>query len=374
MLISCKSYNDFINQKSTLIENKSQKFDLNNNQIIIPLLINNNKGEFLFDTGAMSSAIIDNDYIKQFSLTKENYYTAVKVKGATGDYIASNHFISDSISSEIILGKKNVFKHVVVESKNSNCSQKTKKQVGIIGFDIFKNAAQPILIDFENKNIIILNNNYLTDGYIKLDTKIKIGFGNKLIIPFLIDGVETKFLFDTGNNGGFLISEKSNKIIDDKKSLECEALIGTVGKVSFEKIKIYKNVSVKYKDLINIKSNVSVFPKLTTNTVGIAFIRKFNWIIDFKTGEVFIKKLKEISDDGSIFQMEKTKLKCISLKDKLIIGFKNMNYQTIYNSGDEITSVNKQKVTPENICDMQDLLNKTEDWNTLNLEVIPAVK
>ena len=59
--------------------------------------------------------------------------------------------------------------------------------------------------------------------------------------------------------------------------------------------------------------------------------------------------------------------------NKIFINF-SLDKISKYNLGDEITSVNNQKVTPENICEMQDLLNKTEDWSTLNLEVIPAVK
>ena len=65
---SCKSFNDFTNQKSTLIENGVQKFDLNNNQIIIPLAINNTVGNFLFDTGAMKSVITDDAFLNSFTI------------------------------------------------------------------------------------------------------------------------------------------------------------------------------------------------------------------------------------------------------------------------------------------------------------------
>jgi len=45
-----------------------------------------------------------------------------------------------------------------------------------------------------------------------------------------------------------------------------------------------------------------------------------------------------------------------------------------FNVGDQITAINNTKVTPENISEIQNLLRKTEDWNTLNIEVILVVK
>lgn len=368
VIVSCKSFKDYTSQKVTLTANKSEEFSLDDNQIIIPLTINNKRGNFIFDTGAMKSVLTDNEYVKSFTLNKENYYTAIKVKGATGEYIKSNHFISDSITSKIIKGEKNIFRHVVFENKKTNCSEMTQKSNGIIGFDIFKNAAQPIILDFENNNISVLNNEYSTEGFSKLEAKIQLVTGNKIIIPFIIDGDEVDFLFDTGNNGGFLMNSKDNKISEDKKTLECETLIGSIGNFSIEKIKMYKNVSVEY-NIVNIKTNVSVFPKLTTNTVGIEFIKHFNWILDFNNGAIYLKQIKNFKDDNSTTEIEKDKLKCIALENKLIIGFKNLMFDSLLNAGDEIIAVNNETVTPENICQIQDLLNKTENWNALNIEV-----
>ena len=48
--------------------------------------------------------------------------------------------------------------------------------------------------------------------------------------------------------------------------------------------------------------------------------------------------------------------------------------QTKFNLGDEIVSVNGQKVTTENQCELQDLLNKTEDWSSLQIEVLSNSK
>jgi hypothetical protein len=67
-------------------------------------------------------------------------------------------------------------------------------------------------------------------------------------------------------------------------------------------------------------------------------------------------------------------LKSGVVNDKLIIVFKNLAYSLKQNLGDQITSVNNIKVSSENICEMQNLLNETKDWSNLKLEIIPSIK
>ena len=55
----------------------------------------------------------------------------------------------------------------------------------------------------------------------------------------------------------------------------------------------------------------------------------------------------------------------------LLISVKEKS-QTRFNLGDQIIAVNGHQVLPENICQLMDLLNKTEDWNTLKIETIPT--
>lgn len=368
----CKSFNDYQNQRSELLEGKSQKFTLDNNQFTVDLYVNGKKGNFLFDTGATVSVITNKDFINNFSLTKENYYNSAKVKGATGTTIESNHFISETINSDIVSGKNNIFRHLLIEGKKTNCVENPSNVDGIIGFDVFKRAGQPILLDFENQKITVLDPNYLTDSYAKLEAKIPTNLGSKIIIPFLIDGNKMEFLFDTGNSGGFFISNNVNKIDSKKLFAEIETLIGTAGKMSYEKIKFYKDVSVKYNDILDKQINVSSFPKLITNTVGISFIKQFNWILDFKTGAMFMKQISETKYEEQNDKLINSSLKSGVLENRLIIAFKNSSTVTKFNVGDEIIAIKNQKVTAANLCEMQELLNKTEDWTTLQLKTIPA--
>lgn len=366
--IGCKSFSDYTNQKVVLKKDALANFDLKDNQIILSLNVNNSKGAFLFDTGASKSVITDGIYMSKMNLNKENYYNSAKVKNATLGFIESNNFISDSIENDLFTGQNVIFKHIVIEKTASNCLKEINVSNGIIGFDIFKNAAKPIILNFEENTISVLNNNYSIEGYQKLKTKLQLLTGNKLQIPLLIDGVETKFLFDTGNNGGLLLKAKDCKINSQKLFLDCQSLVGTVSGYSIENIKGYQNVSLQYDNFIDETVKISVFTRLTTNTLGIAFIKNFNWILDFENGNVFFKQISKISEVQNS-KPEILNFKSYALNDKLLIAFKNMTLNSNLNVGDQIISLNNQIITSANICEMQDLLNNTQDWNTLNIEI-----
>ena len=41
-----------------------------------------------------------------------------------------------------------------------------------------------------------------------------------------------------------------------------------------------------------------------------------------------------------------------------------------YNIGDQIIEVSNEKISSDNICEMQELLNKTQDWSELGVKII----
>ena len=369
VIISCKSFKDYSSQEVILKENKYQSFTLDNNEMIIDLTINDKKGKFLLDFGAMTSVITDSIYLNSLILNQDNYSSSRKITGASGIEINSNKYISDSINSSIINGKKYIFKHLVIKNPNNisqiSCNEIDQKKVGIIGFDVFKNAAQPILLDFEKNVIKVLNQNYSIEGYLLMNAKIPTFVGSKLTIPFLVEGENIDFLFDTGNNGSFFIKEDQNKIPSSKIKQVFETYMGTVGNISIEKITNYDNVNIKHENIIDISTKLSSFPKLINNTVGIAFIKNYNWILDFKNGNVYCKKI----NNNNLDEVQQKSIVSGVLDNKLLVVYKNISVQNKLSVGDQITSVKNIKVTLENICELNKLLNKTEDWSGLSIVI-----
>lgn len=376
LLVSCKSYNDFTNQKVESKVNGFQKMNLENNQYTSKFKINGKEGDFLVDTGAMTSVITDTLFLNSFKLTKENFYTSIKLKGAGGMEVESDNFITDSVSSSLFNSSKKIFKVVKVTNlQNKKCTSEIeiKKTVGIIGIDFFKTANIPVLLDFENNTIKALSNNYSFEGYTKLNAKIST-YKPEIKLTFSVDNKEIDFLFDTGNSGGFLLQEKQGKFDDAKILQNISMIVGTANGFDVMTSKIYKDITIKLENNFEIKSNVLVLGKLTTNTLGISFIKNFNWILDFTTGTIYVKKISDYSSqfDSKAFSKDYV---FANFNSKLLVGLKKMELQNSkFNVGDQITAINNTKVTPENICEMQDLMNKTQDLSVLNIEVIPFTK
>lgn len=366
----CKSFDDYRNQKVVLETNKSQKIEFKNGVYYLNLKINGVSGNFLFDTGAMASVINDDNYLNQFHLTQKNYYTSFKLKGPDGDQIESNKFVSDSIKSDIINGSKNIFNHITNVKLTNDCLKDNEPPVGIIGFDIFKRASQPISLDISNNQISVLESKYNVNGYQKLETNISSVFGSEIIIPIKINNKVIKFTLDTGFNGGVLISSKEDVL--NKSNLYCAFEMGftSVKKLIASKVFIFSNIIVPDNYLFTEPAIISTFSNIDKNLLGINFIKQFNWIFDFNSGDVFVKRISN-SNSETLKALGKLQISSLSFNGELLIVFKKIDTYPNFHLLDKIISVNGKPVTPENICDMQDLLNKTQDWNTLKLEVIP---
>ena len=370
---SCKSFDDFRNQKVLLISNKSEKIESKNGAYYLNLKINGVSGNFLFDTGAMTSVIDDDAFLKGLNLNEKNYYTSFKLKSADGVQIESRAFVSDSISSTIIKGDKNIFKHINNIKAKINCDKDNFISSGIIGFDIFKRAAQPILFDIKNNLITVLETKYSTAGYQKIGGKIATGLGDEITIPLKVENKLINFTLDSGFNGGILISPKSINIDKSKLVATFEAGYFVLNKLINKKTEVYNNVSIEKSYLFDEPAIISSTTNINHNLLGTSFIKQFNWIFDFNTGDVYVKRIAK-DDSDLIDKINKYQLKCLAINNDLIIGFKKSPSFLQYNIGDQIISVNGSPVTTENICEMQDLLNKTQDWNTLKLEVITPKK
>ena len=107
--------------------------------------------------------------------------------------------------------------------------------------------------------------------------------------------------------------------------------------------------------------------KTIVNTLGIEFIKNYNWIFDFKNSSVYYKRIK--NQEKEVFEIPKIQIQSISINEKLFIGFKTNFYTGKYNINDEIISINNQLITSENICEMQNLLNSTSNWDEFKIEI-----
>ena len=209
-----------------------------------------------------------------------------------------------------------------------------------------------------------------TQDYVELPCKF--AYSGKFYVELEVNGIRDKFLFDTGNKMTvFLNSELYTNL--GTKDYTIKNIGHTVAGAAQVDIDVYRAI-FNIQDQLQFEFPVGIDRSSKRSVLSNAYIKKFNWIIDPKNEKVYCKP---IDKDWLIAKKElKAKVDrifCSEIDNKLLVSY--INFETAnYSINDQIIAVNDQIVTPENICDMQNLLNKSTDWSTLNLEVIPSRK
>ncbi len=356
---SCKTFN-LISEQEIKRNFGSTNFQMISNQMIVKPTINGKTYDFIFDTGA---GFVVNDSMIYKDVSNEKITDFGFIKLPDGSFTKKKNIV---LPFSLGYAKSENTLFTQLSKYKFFCKNKYIETAGIIGLNYINSINL-------NDTFVCLNfTNNSIDNFSELDLKnklidfseIKSKFHYSGVYVFLnIGGKEKKLFFDTGNAGSLILNE------DFKESIS-KNVFETEGNnyFSFKKKivgqnKLYANELVKIgsQDFI---TNVNYSSNISRNNLGIKFIKAFDWILDFKHKKIYFKKNK--NDIDNLFKIYN--FLTSNVNNRLLIMVKEKS-QTKYNLGDEITSVNNTKITPENICEMQDLLNKTEDWNTLNIEI-----
>ena len=364
-MFSCTTIKQISKQKIETIINCKQ-VDLNSKMIYYKFNIDNVEQNLLFDTGATMSVITDSLAIKDINLKKIGNFGTVT--GADKKQIDLKTFTS-KIESELFFSENKAFAYI--PKAISKCQKKDSFK-GILGLDVFFINETSLQLDFSNNKICNLNENeknqLVKNEYIEVKSECK---SKQIFLFLIIDGEEIKFKLDTGFSGTLVMPFSDKRNFNKYSSLVYQGnLFRTASSVTNGEESFYENVPSEFANL-KIPTKILVSKTIKAYNMGINYIKAFDWIIDYNNNKVFLKRNKNQLD--SLFNAKSFQYLCVEKNSQLVIVTKQKQLNK-YSLGDEITSVNNQKVTPENICEMQDLLNKTEDWNTLNLKVITAVK
>lgn len=355
LLYSCNSYKNFINQEKKYVYNE---IDSIYNGRHINLSINNTSLKLLFDTGASKSVLYDINQIGGESILNNKNSSKIIAKGAINK-IEVIKYTSDSISSKIF--KSKLQQLLIVNNQNQvTCNQKLNYD-GILGIDSFEYSDKPLFLNYQNNTFSFVES-FNSNDFTEINSKFS---RSKIYLEMKVNNESNYFLLDTGADA-FILLEKDFK--DRLPNSSTETLIGT-----FNANMDIKKSTINYYKIENTKignyefSNVlgSKIPNVNKNILGINFIKNFNWVIDFVNKKIYIKQNNPFDD---LKLLNEKQIKVIAINQKLIIGLKNKNI-TNYNIGDQIVSVNDQLITAENICDIQDYLNKTEDWSTIKIKI-----
>jgi hypothetical protein len=312
----------------------------------------------------MTSVLIDSTIIENFN---KKYITKFgKLKGADGKKV-SNKRITAQVKSSLFESNNKVLNWV--NPPLSNCQSSSKSFAGILGLDVFFEKDEILQMDFSTNKVCQLSASQLQEFL--LDTEYKLVKSkcrwNQIFIYFSVEGKEYEFHVDTGYTGSIIFPNSNKLDFENKEKIELEgSLFQSISTITFGKEVLYEKMPIDFAGQ-HFESKANVSTSIKAQNIGFDFIKAFDWLIDYNNNKVYVKRNQNaISSTFNRKVMYYAKV----TNEKLEVVVKEKS-QTKFKLGDQITSVNGQKVTKENQCDLQDLLNKTEDWNSLQLEVVP---
>lgn len=366
LFISCKTIKQISNEEIS-VKTGCEQLSFEDKMPLFPIEIDNKETAFIFDTGATISVLIDSTLIDNFS--KKDFSKFGSAKGADGKKVYNRRFTT-SFNSNIFQSTNKVLTFINIPAKR--CEKQKRYYKGILGLDVFFNDNLLLQLDFTNNKVCNITDQQLqqelADGqYQLLKSKCKM---SQITIYLNIEGKEYPFHLDTGYIGNIIMPYDEKLNFKNDKKLELEgALFQTISSHTSGSEIVYEKMPITFGSF-NLEAKVNVSTSIKAQNVGINFIKAFDWLIDYNNNKVYIKRNQN--------PIESTINRTISYyakvnQDKLQIVVKEKS-QAKYQLWDQIISVNGQKVTTENQCELQDLLNKTDDWNSLQLVVIPAQK
>ncbi len=226
-------------------------------------------------------------------------------------------------------------------------------------------GSSTLILDFENNKISLYNDSVAIskiskEGYslVKSSPYKRSKIFN---LHLSVDSVESPFLFDTGAPITIMSSEHY-KTKDGDQIIE-GSIAHDIGGTAPEGDNYISDREFKISDNLSLTNNVTYINNLENNVLGMNFISRFNWIIDYKNNEVYCKPIKETQEKHKYFYY-----RAFTEDGKLIVIAKNKN-ETAFELNSVIKSVDGVQITPENICDYINLLNSAENWNNFKIEI-----
>jgi hypothetical protein len=361
-LLSCSGIKQLANEEVQVV-NGCEIVSLDNKIPLFEIKIDNQAADFLFDTGATRSVLIDSNAVPYFSQKKISNFGSAK--GADGVKI-QNKLLTVLMYSNIFESKNKVLSFI--NSSSNKCQKTFKSYAGIVGLDMFFDKNLSLQLDFSSNKICNISNVQLEELFLKSQfelVKSKCKY-SQIILYLTIEGKDYPFKLDTGYSGSIIMPYNEKLNFKNEKKLELEgSIFQTISSHTNGKELIYEKMPISFAGE-NFESKVNVSTSIKAQNIGIEFIKGFDWLIDYNNNKVYVKRNQNKIESAFT---RKVSYYVKANQDQLKIVVKEKS-QTQYQLGDQIIAVNNQKVTAENNCELQDLLNKTEDWSTLQLEVI----
>ena len=356
---SCSTYTAMMSEK-TNVNTTHKLFFSDENMSKIEIELNGKEYNFIFDTGAGNATTI---YDLKQEVDSSKIIRSRKIYGYDqSQNVTSTEYIIDTLKTAIF-ESKNKFTYLINRTLDTYCS--IGKADGVIGVYAVMESNFPLFLNYEDGYISFLEDEYLNrlQGYSEVNARFNQITG-MIMIELSINDKNYFYTFDTGNFTTIIGSD----LVTAKENYSLDLLVENVGHQSkTETYHIFKNSSIKLGDY-NLYFDYSNIENLNKKILSHAFIKNFNWIIDYKNKKMYFKPIgdslfskKEISSKPRILNF--------SEKNGKIYILSVLKNETEYKPGQIISSVGGIKITHNNLCQTLKMLNETENWSNLNIEI-----
>jgi len=244
--------------------------------------------------------------------------------------------------------------------------------IGFSGLDMSRYA-----IDFTKNQIYCIGDMSVIDTteYIPVKCRKDDQLNVMFVYP-VINGVEYECIFDTGNGNGILIHD-AQRVENHGDDMLYEGSYGKAigGVTDMQRFVVAPETKVEFAGREETVPVMFLEGNLAFNNVGLQYIKKFDWIIEHRYNKVNVDADEiihrmyarpHVADTMGVTQVRysiSTADGTLKILTRLIDG--NEKFKV----GDQIISVNGEKINEENICYYYDLLTENKDWSEFDVKV-----
>lgn len=223
-------------------------------------------------------------------------------------------------------------------------------------------------LDFSKREITFIPYSEPVDtaGFVPIKCAMK---RNALWVYPQINGVEYECIFDTGNgNAGFLLKDGKRVESPKENDLVYEGSYGNAigGRTNKQRFVRAQRETFSITG-VEKETEITYVKDLPFNNMGLKAISQFDWIISAKNNGPIVYVRPHAADEDKPSVMIRYKL--IVDDGKLKISARLVDGKEVFKVGDQIISVNGEKITEENICLYYDLMTESKDWSGLEIRV-----
>lgn len=240
----------------------------------------------------------------------------------------------------------------------------------MVGLQMLPNYYQTLCLNFSDSTIQILDSNtiYDTTGYYRVPALFcsRDGAQHYSIprITLKIDSMDVDFLFDTGAD--ICLAVKGHASHAKENDIAC------TGKIGRDASGIVIDTTFLQSAHIHTFGNdtdsvwICYMQNLSLNVIGLEFISCYDWIIDRNQKKMFAKRVAY--KNCNIHEMSLYGVEADNDTTLMITRtpYPNSNGYPI---GSIISTVNGEKDSRDNICEMKRFLSSTVDWSKLEITI-----